>query len=132
MERPTKKDYYLNIAEVVAQRSTCIRRQYGAVIVQNDVIVSTGYNGAPRGADNCCDKGECWREENNIPHGERYEECQAVHAEVNAIMNANPVDRVGATLYLVGLENGKRIEKPMPCKQCEKAIRNAQIRWVVS
>lgn len=132
MERPTKEQYYLNIAEVVAQRSTCRRRQYGAVIVQNDVIVSTGYNGAPRGADNCCDKGECWREANNIPHGERYEMCQAVHAEANAIINANRADMTGSTLYLVGIEEGKRIEKPTPCLLCEKLIKNAQIRWVVS
>lgn len=131
MSRPTKDEYFLGIAEAVAKRSTCIRRQYGAVIVKNDVIVSTGYNGSPRNADNCCDNGVCWREENNIPHGERYEMCQAIHAEENAIMNANPSDRVGATLYLVGIEDGKRIEAK-PCKMCEKRIRNAQIRWVVS
>lgn len=129
--RPSKKDYYLDIAEAVARRSTCIRRQYGAVIVQNDVIVSTGYNGAPRGADNCCDTGECYREAHNIPHGEQYEKCKAVHAEMNAIMNAAPADRIGATLYLVGLENGKRIDAK-PCLLCEKMIKNAQIRWVVS
>lgn len=131
MNRPTEDDYYLEIAEAVAKRSTCIRRQYGAVIVKNGVIVSTGYNGSPRNADNCCDNGVCWREENNIPHGERYEMCQAIHAEENAIMNANPSDRAGATLYLVGLEDGKRIEAK-PCKMCEKRIKNAQIRWVVS
>lgn len=131
MTRPSKEEYFLEIAEAVAKRSTCIRRQYGAVIVKNGVIVSTGYNGAPRGAENCCDKGECWREANGIPHGERYEMCQAIHAEENAIMNANPADRVGATLYLVGVEDGKRIEAK-PCKMCEKRIKNAQIRWVVS
>lgn len=131
MSRPTKNEYFLGIAEAVAKRSTCLRRQYGAVIVKNDVIVSTGYNGSPRSATNCCDAGTCWREANNIPHGERYEMCQAIHAEENAIMNANPADRVGATLYLVGLEDGKRIEAK-PCKMCEKRIRNAQIRWVVS
>ena len=131
MSRPTKDDYFLGIAEAVAKRSTCIRRQYGAVIVKNGVIVSTGYNGAPRGSENCCDIGTCWREANGIPHGERYEMCQAIHAEENAIMNANPVDRVGATLYLVGFEDGRRIEAK-PCKMCEKRIKNAQIRWVVS
>ena len=130
-ERISKEQYYLGIAEAVSKRSTCIRRQYGAVIVKNDVIVSTGYNGSPRNATNCCDYGRCHREEHGIPHGERYELCQAIHAEENAIMNANPADRVGATLYLVGLENGKRIEAK-PCKMCEKRIRNAQIRWVVS
>lgn len=132
MKRPDKNEYFLGIAEAVAKRSTCLRRQYGAVIVQNDVIVATGYNGSPRRSDNCCDTGECWREANNIPHGERYEMCQAVHAEANAIINGNRADMVGATLYLVGLENGKRVEKPVPCLLCEKLIRNAQIRWVVS
>lgn len=131
MSRPDKKDYFLGIAEAVARRSTCIRRQYGAVIVKNDVIISTGYNGAPRGAENCCDVGECWREAHNIPHGEQYEKCQAVHAEMNAIINANRADMYGATLYLVGLENGKRI-KAEPCLMCQKHIKNAQIRWVVS
>lgn len=130
-DRPTKDEYFLDIAEKVAARSTCLRRQYGAVIVKNDVIVSTGYNGSPRGSVNCCDSGECYREANGVPHGERYELCQAIHAEENAIMNANPIDRVGATLYLVGLENGKRIEAH-PCQMCEKRIRNAQIRRVVS
>jgi len=132
MSRPIKDEYFLGIAEAVARRSTCIRRQYGAVIVKNDVVVSTGYNGAPRGADNCCDTGECYREAHNIPHGEQYEKCQAVHAEMNAIINGNRADMYGATLYLVGLENGKRIEKPAPCLMCEKHINNAQIRWVVS
>ena len=132
MGRPEKDEYFLNIAEEVAKRSTCIRRQYGAVIVKNDVIVSTGYNGAPRGAENCCDAGTCWREENNIPHGERYEMCQAVHAEANAIINANRADMVGAALYLVGIEDGRRVENPTPCTICEKLIKNAQIRWVVS
>ena len=131
MSRPDKDEYFLNIAESVARRSTCLRRQYGAVIVKNDVIISTGYNGSPRNATNCCDAGACWREEHNIPHGEQYEKCQAVHAEANAIINADPAQRIGATLYLVGLENGKRIEAK-PCLMCEKLIRNAQIRWVVS
>jgi dCMP deaminase len=131
MQRPDKDSYFFNIAEVVASRSTCLRRQYGAVIVKDGVIVSTGYNGSPRNADNCCDVGTCWRAAHNIPHGERYEMCQAVHAEENAIMNASPVDRVGSTLYLVGLENGKRIEAK-PCAHCAKVIRNAQIRRVES
>lgn len=129
--RPNKAEYYLAIAEAVAKRSTCLRRQYGAVIVKNDVIVSTGYNGAPRKDENCCDVGECWREAHNIPHGERYEMCRAVHAEANAIISANPVRREGATLYLVGLENGERIPAE-PCEACRKLIANAQIRQVVS
>lgn len=130
--RPTKDTYFLGIAEAVAKRSTCIRRQYGAVIVKDDVIVSTGYNGSPRNVDNCCDVGSCWREAHNIPHGERYEMCQAVHAEANAIINANRADMNGATLYLVGLEDGKRIDNAEPCLLCRKLIRNAQIRRVES
>lgn len=132
MPRPSKTEYFMGIAEAIAKRSTCMRRQYGAVIVKNDVIVSTGYNGSPRNAVNCCDAGTCWRAENNIPHGERYELCQAVHAEANAIINANRADMEGATLYLVGLEDGKRIADAKPCALCEKLIRNAQIRRVES
>lgn len=132
MSRLNKDEYFMGIAEAVAKRSTCIRRQYGAVIVKDDVIVSTGYNGSPRNVDNCCDVGSCWRATHNIPHGERYEMCQAVHAEANAIINANRADMNGATLYLVGLENGKRIEKAEPCLLCRKLIRNAQIRRVES
>lgn len=130
MNRLNKDEYFMGIAEAVAKRSTCLRRQYGAVIVKDDVIVSTGYNGSPRNVDNCCDVGTCWRAAHNIPHGERYEMCQAVHAEANAIINANRADMNGATLYLVGLENGKRIEKAEPCLLCRKLIRNAQIRRV--
>lgn len=129
--RPAKDDYFLGIAEAVSKRSTCLRRQYGAVIVKNDVIVSTGYNGSPRHAANCCDVGVCWREANHIPHGERYEMCQAVHAEANAMINGNRADMVGATLYLAGFENGKRLEKPEPCLLCWKLITNAQIERVV-
>lgn len=131
MNRLNKDNYFLGIAEAVAKRSTCIRRQYGAVIVKDDVIVSTGYNGSPRNVPNCCDVGSCWRATHNIPHGERYEMCQAVHAEANAIINANRADMHGATLYLVGLEDGKRIDA-QPCLLCQKLIRNAQIRRVES
>lgn len=129
--RPSKDAYYLNIALAVSARSTCLRRQYGAVIVKNDRIISTGYNGSARNETNCCDTGECWREANGIPHGERYELCKAVHAEENAIINADPADMVGATLYLAGFENGKRIELPEPCLQCQRRIKNAQIERVV-
>lgn len=129
--RPTKREYYLGIAEAVARRSTCIRRQYGAVIVKDDAIVSTGYNGAARGEPNCCDTGSCWREEHHIPHGERYEMCKAVHAEQNAIQNADRADLIGATLYLVGIEDGKRIDA-QPCLMCGRAIKNARILEVVS
>ena len=125
--RPSKHEYYLGIAEAVAKRSTCLRRQYGAVIVKDDRIISTGYNGSARGQENCCDIGVCWREANNIPHGQQYEKCQAVHAEANAIINANPSDMIGATLYLAGFENGKRISNPEPCEMCRRLITNAQL-----
>ena len=89
MQRIGKEAYYLSIAAQVARRSTCLRRQYGAVIVNHDEIVATGYNGAPRGEPNCCDVGECYREAHGIPHGEQYEKCVAVHAECNAIISAS-------------------------------------------
>ena len=122
--RLPKYKYYLSIAKEVSKRSTCLRRQYGAVIVKNDEVVSTGYNGAPRGEPNCCDVGNCWRETNNIPHGERYEECVAVHAEQNAIISASRNDMNGGILYLYGEENGAPI-KSCPCKICQRMIKNA-------
>lgn len=131
MTRPIKHEYYLGIAEAVAKRSTCLRRQYGAVIVKDDRIISTGYNGSARGMENCCDKGVCWREEHDIPHGQQYEKCQAVHAEANAIINANPSDMIGATLYLAGFEHGIPIHRPEPCEMCYRLIVNARISKVV-
>lgn len=122
--RPSKNKYYLSIAKEVSRRSTCLRRQYGAVIVKNDEIISTGYNGAPRGDINCCDTGDCWRETNNIPHGERYEECVSVHAEQNAIISASRNEMNGGILYLYGEENEKPI-KSCPCKICKRMIKNA-------
>lgn len=130
MIRPSKDAYYLNIAKAVSERSTCIRRQYGCVIVKDDRIIATGYNGAARGKPNCCDSDVCWREENNIPHGERYEECVAVHAENNALHSAGR-ESVGATLYLWGGEYGEVIDS-MPCKLCNNDIINAQIARVVT
>jgi len=130
--RPSKTEYYLNIAAAVAARSTCIRRQYGAVIVKNDAIISTGYNGAARGDDNCCDNGYCYREANNIPHGERYEECEAIHAEMNAIISASREQMIGATLFLAGVENGERLKDAAPCKMCRRMIANAGIRRVIT
>jgi dCMP deaminase len=132
MSRPSKDEYYLGIAAKVAARSTCLRRQYGAVIVKDDVIVSTGYNGAARGEPNCSDNGECWRQQNGIPHGERYEFCKAVHAEANAIINGNRADMIGATLYLAGYEDGKPMNKPAPCVMCARMIMNARIERVVT
>ena len=132
MERIIKENYYLSIAAEVARRSTCLRRQYGAVIVKNDEIVATGYNGAPRGDENCCDVGSCWRERNNIPHGEQYEKCVAVHAEQNAIISASRRDMLGSTLYLSGFEAGRPIEDATPCLICARLIKNAGIARVVN
>lgn len=99
--RIDKQNYYLDIAETVAERSTCLRRIWGVVIVKNDEIISTGYNGAPKGRKNCCDLNYCMREKLNIPRGERYEMCRSVHAEQNAIISASRKDCIGATLYIV-------------------------------
>lgn len=128
--RISKTEYYLNIAKAVSMRSTCLRRQYGAVIVKDDVVISTGYNGSPRGSQNCCDTGECYREANNIPHGEQYEKCVAVHAEANAIISAARKDMIGATLYLYGWEGNKEI-KAEPCLMCQRLIQNAGIGKII-
>ena len=132
MERPSKVKYYLDIAAAVAARSTCIRRQYGAMIVKNDTIVSTGYNGTARGLVNCCDLNECYREAHNIPHGQQYEKCKAVHAEANAIINASREEMCGAILFLAGFENGERMKNPTPCEMCSRMITNSGIRRVIS
>ena len=132
MERPSKVKYYLDIAAAVAARSTCIRRQYGAVIVKNDTIVSTGYNGTARGLINCCDLNECYREAHNIPHGQQHEKCKAVHAEANAIINASREEMCGAILFLAGFENGERMKNPTPCEMCSRMITNSGIRRVIS
>lgn len=132
MERPSKVKYYLDIAAAVAARSTCIRRQYGAVIVKNDTIVSTGYNGTARGLVNCCDLNECYREAHNIPHGQQYEKCKAVHAEANAIINASREEMCGAILFLAGFENGERMKNPTSCEMCSRMITNSGIRRVIS
>ena len=129
-KRISKGEYYLNIAKAVAQRSTCIRRQYGAVIVKNDEIIATGYNGSARGEENCCDIGTCWRERNNIPHGQQYEKCVAVHAEQNAIISAPRDKLIGSTIYIYGEENGKAIEA-RPCEICHRMILNAGIGNIV-
>jgi dCMP deaminase len=134
LDRISKTNYYLEIAKAVSRRSTCLRRQYGAVLVRNDEIISTGYNGSPRGEENCCDMGYCWRESNNIAHGKEYESCLSVHAEQNAIISACRRDIIGSTLYLVGFENGKLIssEEVKPCKICEKMIINSGIVKVIT
>ena len=131
--RPSKKEYYLNIAKAVSMRSTCLRMHYGAIIVKNDEIIATGYNGSPRGEVNCCDTGRCYRMENNIPHGEKYESCCSVHAEQNAIISASRRDLIGATLYLYGYDVVKDEEvKAMPCLICARFIKNAGIEKVVN
>ena len=133
MERRSKENYYLDIAETVLQRSTCLRRRYGAIIVLNDEIISTGYNGAPRGRQNCVDLGTCTREKLNIPRGERYELCRSVHAEANAIISAARRDCIGATLYLTGRDanTGEVVPDATPCAMCRRLIINAGIRTVV-
>ncbi len=125
--RPSKDEYYLNIAEAVMARSTCLRRQYGSVIVKNDEIIATGYNGSPRGEVNCCDVGYCWRQKNNIPHGERYESCKSVHSEANAIISASRQEMQGAVLYLAGSEPNAE-----PCDMCRRLIKNAGIVRVIT
>lgn len=124
-------EYFLNIAKEVARRSTCLRRQYGAVIVSPDHrILSTGYNGSASGEPNCCDVGECYRKQQGIPHGQQYERCVAIHAEDNAITQAGR-DAAGATLYLAGWQDGEIIHAE-PCLMCARKIKNARIRKVVS
>ena len=133
MERRDKTNYYLDIAETVAKRSTCLRRHYGAVIVNHDEIVSTGYAGAPRGRKNCSDLNRCVRTELGIPRGERYELCRSVHAEANAIISAPRSEMIGSTLYLVGLEykDGSYVTNANPCAMCKRLIINAGIEKVV-
>jgi len=129
MERISKINYYLDIAETVASRSTCLRKKYGAIIVKNDVIIATGYCGAPRGRENCCDRGTCIREEMNIPRGERYELCRSVHAEANAIIAASREQMLDAIMYevCVSPETGEIISEIDSCQMCKKLIINAGI-----
>jgi len=133
MGRIDKINYYLDIAETVTERATCLRRCWGAVIVKNDEIISTGYNGAPRGRKNCTDVGFCIREKLNVPRGERYELCRSVHAEQNAIISASRRDTIGATLYIVGVDAKTReyVEKSMPCAMCKRTIINSGIEKVI-
>ncbi len=133
MDRTDKVNYYLDIAETVAERSTCMRRHYGAIIVHEDEIISTGYNGAPRGRKNCADLGHCLRDTLKIPSGERYELCRAVHAEQNAIISASRRDCLGSTLYLAGRngKTGELLTDTTPCAMCRRFIINAGIRRVV-
>lgn len=133
MNRPTKTEYYIEIARAVAMRSTCLRRRFGAVVVKNDQIISTGYNGSPRRTTNCIDLGYCVRQELNIPSGQNYELCRSVHAEMNAIIHASRLDTVGADLYLVGIEveSGRTVAAISPCLLCRRVIINAGISRVI-
>ena len=133
MKRIDKENYYLDIAESVLERSTCIRRCFGSVIVKNDEIISTGYNGAPRGRKNCVDLGYCTREKLNIPRGERYELCRSVHGEENAIISASRRDLIDSILYLVGKDynTGEYVKDERPCAMCKKTIINAGIKKIV-
>lgn len=134
MQRTDKTNYYLDIAETVLERGTCLRRNFGAIIVNRDEIVSSGYTGAPRGRKNCIDAGFCVRETLGVPRGERYELCRSVHAEMNAIISASRNDMIGATLYLVGREakTGEYVANPAPCSMCKRLIINAGISRVVA
>lgn len=131
--RRSKENYYLDIAEAALERSTCLRRQFGAIIVRDDEIVATGYNGAPRGRRNCSDLGRCTRRELNIPAGERYELCRSVHAEANAIISASRRDMVGGTLYLVGrnAQTGELLTDATSCPMCRRMVINAGLARVV-
>ena len=133
MKRIDKINYYLDIAESVLERSTCLRRMFGAIVVKNDEIIATGFNGAPRGRENCCDLKYCLREKLNIPRGERYELCRSVHAEQNAIISASRRDLIGSTLYLVGKEcnDDTYVSNSNPCLLCKKMIINSGIEKII-
>lgn len=132
-QRRDKINYYLDIAQTVATRGTCLRRNFGAIIVQNDAIIATGYVGAPRGRANCSDLGWCARKKFGVPKGQRYELCRSVHAEANAIINAPRDQMLGSTLYLVGLdfESLQVVPDTQPCAMCKRLIINAGIGTVI-
>ena len=133
MSRLSKHNYYLDIAQTVAERSTCLRKMYGAIIVKDDVIVSTGYNGAPRGRKNCSDINFCMRDKLHIPRGERYELCRSVHAEANAIIAAARERMLGATIYMVCVDptSGDVVPGTSSCMMCKRQIINAGIETVI-
>jgi dCMP deaminase len=133
MNRRDKVNYYLDIAAAVSERGTCLRRKFGAIIVSNDEIIATGFVGAPRGRENCSDRGICIREEQNIPRGQRYEVCRSVHAEANAIISAARKDMLGATLYLAcrDAKSGEIDGAVDSCSMCKRLIINAGISDVV-
>ncbi len=131
--RPDKVNYYLNIAKEVCTRATCLRRKYGAVLIKNDTIISTGYNGSPRGTANCIDLNECRRERLNIPRGQCYEMCRSLHAEQNCIINASRNDMIDSDLYLYGMDvsTGEIVHDLDSCQLCKKMIINSGIKRVI-
>ena len=133
MERVDKTNYYLDIAETITERGTCLRNNYGSVIVKNDEIISTGYTGAPRGRKNCLDLGFCRRKNSTELSGAGYELCRSVHSEQNAIISAKRNDMIGSTLYLVGINkrNGEYVQDNYPCTLCKRMIINAGIEKVI-
>ena len=133
MQRCSKENYYLDIAQTVAERCTCLRKKYGSIIVKDDVIVSTGYNGSPRGRKNCSDINFCMRDKLQIPRGERYELCRSVHAEANAIISASRDQMLGSTLYMVGVDAKTKelISGTSSCMMCKRQVLNAGIEWVI-
>ncbi|MDR1062098.1 MAG: cytidine deaminase [Clostridiales bacterium] len=133
MPRRDKHNYYLDIADTVLQRGTCLRRNFGAIIVKNDEIISTGYAGAPRKRHNCIDLGYCLRQRLDVPRGQMYEICRSVHAEVNAVISAPRRDMIGATMYLVGREakDGSIIKNATSCAMCRRVVINAGIDKVI-
>jgi dCMP deaminase len=122
--------YFLNIALSVATRSTCLRRKFGAVIVKGNIIVGTGYNGTAKGVINCYEVG-CIKDEKSLPQNKAYDLCPAVHAEENAIINSNRADRIGARLYIAGIDADGEYTKAVPCQRCQRKIINSEIEEVI-
>lgn len=133
MERVDKINYYLDIAESVQERGTCLRNNYGSIIVKNDEIISTGYTGAPRGRANCLDLGYCLRKKFNMPSGSGYDKCRSVHSEQNAMLSAARKDMIDSSLYLVGINkrNGEYITDNEPCSFCKRMLINAGVKEVI-
>lgn len=129
--RPNWDEYFIGIAKAVSTRATCLRRKYGAVITKDNIIVSTGYNGAPSGMKDCLEVGKCTRKELRIPHGERYELCHSIHAEANAIIRASIEELRGATIYISGIDDKNSECSSEPCMMCKRMILNANIALVV-
>ena len=130
-----KDEYYVNIAHAVAERSTCLRRHYGVVIVNNDEIIATGYNGNPRGMKNCCEIGVCSKEDvNHNSSPDSYNICRSVHAEMNAVISASRSDTIGATMYIYGFDVDEQLalDNPVPCPICLRMIQNAGISRIVN